>query len=203
MKDLLGKAARLLRDRRGVAAIEFAFIAPILLILYFLTMEASQAIETSKKVNRMSSMIGDLIAQQSAVDSCSLPAILQAANTTLLPYNRSSPKVIVTGIQITTDTPPIATVAWSYQVSGGQYGAGPEKAGDTTTMPSAIKTGGAFLIRVQSSLPYRPVIAWAAGDEKTLGLTSAFDNITMGATFYFSPRLTTTVTYSTLASPCP
>jgi len=193
MKNLLEKAARLVRDRRGVAAIEFAFIAPILLILYFLTMEASQAIETSKKVSRMSSMIGDLIAQQSGVDPATLTAILQAANTTLLPYNRSSPTVAVTGIQITTDPTPKVQVAWSYQMANGQPGAGPEKKGDTTTVPAALKMSGTFLIRVTSTLPYRPVVAWAAGDEKTLGLTSAFDNITMSETYYLSPRVVSSI----------
>ena len=32
-------AVRLRKDRRGVAAIEFAFIAPVLLAMYFVTME--------------------------------------------------------------------------------------------------------------------------------------------------------------------
>ena len=40
---------RFCSDRRGVAAIEFAFIVPVLLIMYFVTMEASQAIETARR----------------------------------------------------------------------------------------------------------------------------------------------------------
>jgi len=193
MKKLIGRAARFLRDRGGVAAIEFAFIAPILMILYFLTMEASQAVETSKKVNRMSSMIGDLVAQQSAVDTDTLTAILQAANSTLLPYNRSTPTVVVTGIQITADSTPKVQVAWSYQISNNKTGQGPSKNGDTTTVPATLKIGGSFLIRVTSTLPYRPVIAWAAGDEQPLGLISAFDHITMGETYYFSPRVVSAI----------
>ena len=45
--------ARLARDRRGVAAVEFAFIAPILLTLYLVTMEVAQGIETNKKVGML------------------------------------------------------------------------------------------------------------------------------------------------------
>ena len=61
------KASRFWSDRRGIAAVEFALIMPILLIMYFLTMEASQAIETSKKVSRIGSMVADLVTQQTSV----------------------------------------------------------------------------------------------------------------------------------------
>ena len=40
--------ARLSRDRRGVAAVEFAFIAPIMLALFFGTVELTSAIEIAR-----------------------------------------------------------------------------------------------------------------------------------------------------------
>ncbi|RVB65100.1 pilus assembly protein, partial [Mesorhizobium sp. M7A.F.Ca.CA.002.04.1.1] len=64
-------------DRRGIAAVEFALIMPILLIMYFLTMEASQAIETSKKVSRIGSMVADLVTQQTSVLKADVDAIMQ------------------------------------------------------------------------------------------------------------------------------
>ncbi|MBE0692234.1 MAG: pilus assembly protein, partial [Aquamicrobium sp.] len=59
------KLGGVIADRRGVAAIEFAFIAPLLLMLYFVTMEVAQGIETNKKVSRVGSMVADLVTQQS------------------------------------------------------------------------------------------------------------------------------------------
>ena len=56
--------ARAAADRRGVAAIEFALVVPLLLCMYFVTMEVSQAIETNKKVSRVGSMVADLVTQQ-------------------------------------------------------------------------------------------------------------------------------------------
>ena len=58
------RIARLLGDRRGAAAIEFAFIAPLLLSMYLVTMEVSQAIEVNKKIARVGSMVADLVTQQ-------------------------------------------------------------------------------------------------------------------------------------------
>src|SRR5690606_29147070 len=78
--------ARFGRDRRGIAAIEFALIAPILLALYFLTMEVSQGIETNKKLSRLGSTVADLITQQNSVTKDDLDAIMKIGGTTLLPY---------------------------------------------------------------------------------------------------------------------
>ncbi|TIV67834.1 MAG: pilus assembly protein, partial [Mesorhizobium sp.] len=82
---ILAKVARFCRDRRGVAAIEFAFIVPVLLIMYFITMEASQAIETSKKVSRIGSMVADLVTQQPSVKTADLDAIMKIGTSTLQP----------------------------------------------------------------------------------------------------------------------
>ncbi|MGX5842282.1 TadE/TadG family type IV pilus assembly protein [Mesorhizobium sp. ArgA1] len=181
------RAMRFCSDRRGVAAIEFAFIVPVLLVMYFVTMEASQAIETSKKVSRIGSMVADLVAQQTSVVAANIDAIMKIGTSTLQPYNRSTPTIVVTAIQVTTETPPKVKVVWSRKVVAGAYSV--DAAKDTiTTVPASLKTAGTFLIRVQSSLGYKPIITWSADSEKRLGLTSAFDTITMGETYYLRPR---------------
>lgn len=191
MRKLAARIRRLCTDTGGVAAVEFAFIAPILLILYLVTMEASQGIETSKKVSRVSSTVADLIAQQSAVDSVSLQAILDIADTTMRPYNRSGVTTAITAIQMSNDATPRATVAWA-------YGSGTEKKGDTASVPSSLNTPGAFLIRVTSSLTYVPFIAWTADHQKATGMAAAFSNIPMGQTYYVRPRMSLTIPCTSL-----
>src|SRR5262245_66542635 len=92
--------ARLVRDRRGVAAVEFALIVPLLLSMYFVTMEVSQAIETNKKVSRVGSMVGDLIAQQQSITKSEVDAVMQIGESLLQPYNRSRPTIVITAIEI-------------------------------------------------------------------------------------------------------
>jgi Flp pilus assembly protein TadG len=191
------QAIRFCRDRRGVAAIEFAFIAPLLLAMYFVTMEVSQGIETSKKVSRIGSMVADLVAQQQNVTPASLKAIMQIGQATLQPYSRSEPTIIITEIEITGDTPPTAKVSWSRRLVKGQDSAGEAKETETT-VPDALKIPGTHIVRVQSSLEYKPVIAWAAeSDERPLGLSSAFSNISMSETYYLRPRMSTSVACAT------
>jgi Flp pilus assembly protein TadG len=183
---------RFCRDRRGVAAIEFAFIVPVLLIMYFITMEASQAIETSKKVSRIGSMVADLVTQQQTVVKADLDAIMKIGTSTLQPYNRSLPTIIITAIQITDEASPKVQVAWSRKLAGTTYSADAAK-GNTTTVPATLKIRNTFLIRVESDLGYQPIIAWTASNAKPLGLTSAFSNISMGETYYLRPRRSPTI----------
>jgi len=189
---IAAKVERFGRDRRGVAAIEFAFIVPVLLIMYFITMEASQAIETSKKVSRIGSMVADLVTQQQTVVKADLEAMMKIGTSTLQPYNRSSPTIIITGIQITDEASPRVLVAWSRKLVGTTYSA--DAAPNTiTTVPATLKIRNTFLIRVESDLGYKPMITWSASDSQALGLTSVFNNITMAETYYLRPRRSPTV----------
>lgn len=55
---------QLVRDRRGIAAVEFAIIVPLLLAMYFVTLEAGQGLETNKKLGRVASIVADLVTQE-------------------------------------------------------------------------------------------------------------------------------------------
>lgn len=187
-----GQARRLISDQRGVAAVEFAFVAPIMLSLYFVTMEVSQAIEVNKKVSRVGSMVADLITQQQAISVSEVDGVLKIGESILQPYNRSSGTIIITAIEMTTDATPQVKVAWSRKLVDGTTKVADPK-GTPTTVPPALLTPGGFLIRVDSNLNYKPVIAWAAEDKPALGLAAAFDSIAMTETYYLRPRQSSTV----------
>ena len=179
-------------DRRGVAAIEFALVVPLLLCMYFVTMEVSQAIETNKKVSRVASMTADLVTQQQTVTPDDLDAIMKIGGALLTPYFRSKPTITITAIEITDETTPKVKVFWSRKLENDIPSPGAGK-GSITTVPAALNTRGSFLVRVESDLEYKPVIAWAAADKPALGLTATFGNIAMKETYYLRPRMSSQV----------
>lgn len=181
-----------LTDRSGVAALEFALIVPLLLMLYFVTMEVSQAIETNKKVGRIASMAADLVTQQQDIYKADLEGIMRIGESTVQPYNRSVPSINITAIEVTDEATPKVQVVWSRNLINGNFSAGPPK-GSPITIPNALKIKGSFLIRAESSLAYQPVITWSAKSKTTLGLTSAFDGISMKETYYLRPRMSTSI----------
>lgn len=178
-------ARRFLSDGRGLAALEFALLAPLLLVLYFVTMEVAQALDVNKKVNRAGGMVGDLVTQQTDIKSSELDAIMRIGEATLQPYNRSQPTVVVTAIKVSDEATPKATVDWSRQLVGGASGAGLAK-GTEITIPPSLMIKGSFLIRAESALSYSPIVTWAASGSKTL-------NLPMDETYYLRPRMSTTI----------
>ena len=53
----------LANDGRGVAAIEFAMIVPIMLVLFFGTVEFSSGVAVDRKVTLMARTFSDLVSQ--------------------------------------------------------------------------------------------------------------------------------------------
>jgi Flp pilus assembly protein TadG len=190
---LWGKSIQFWSNRRGVAAVEFALIAPVLLVMYFMTMEASQAIETSKKVSRIGSMVADLVTQQPTIAKVDLDAIMKIGTLTLQPYSRSVPDITITAIQVTTDPTPKVLVVWSRKVINGVNGVG-ATAGTATTVPASLRVPGTFLVRVESNLGYLPIINWQPDTTQKLGLTpSLTTKIPMGETYFLRPRRSVTI----------
>lgn len=183
------RLAAFLRDRKGVAAIEFAFIAPLLLTLYFVTMEVAQAIETNKKVSRIGSMVADLVTQQhSETTKDVIEPIMEIGEAILQPYGRTRPTIEITGIEITKDATPRAIVKWSRKMVNGAFSLGPAKETETD-VPVELKIADTFLVRVSAQLDYRPVVAWTAEQRTSMGLLGAFDNISMDEIYYLRPRM--------------
>ena len=56
-----------LRCRDGLAAVEFAFIAPVMILLFFGVVEGSSAYSTSRKVNMSANTLADLVAQETSI----------------------------------------------------------------------------------------------------------------------------------------
>src|SRR5690606_19494517 len=98
--QFLDRARLMLRDRTGVAALEFALIVPLLLALYLVTMEVAQAIEANKKVARVGSMVADLVTQMPEITKSELEGVMRIGEATLQPYNRSKPTIMVTAIEV-------------------------------------------------------------------------------------------------------
>jgi len=196
----------LVSDTSGVAALEFALIAPLLLSMYFVTIEVGQGIETNKKVGRVASTVADLVTQQQTTTTADLKVIMEIGKAILMPYGRSDPTIVITAIEITDEETPKVKVAWSRKrVGAAEPTADPDQpAGTITTVPDKLKIKGTFLVRVTATLDYKPVITWVTGQEAAdqqdaagLGvMDKIFDSngaLKMNETYYLRPRMSQTI----------
>ena len=65
-------ASRFRHEKQGVAALEFAFIAPILLIVFLGSVEFSQALTLDRRVTTIASSTADLVAQSDSISTADL-----------------------------------------------------------------------------------------------------------------------------------
>ena len=89
-------------NTKAVAAVEFAIISPILLLLYIGTVEISLAVSLDRKISRTSSAIADLVGQDTEYDTpegqADLRSILGATERIMFPYTNSIPCVVISQI---------------------------------------------------------------------------------------------------------
>lgn len=82
-KVLYNRLQRVKDDRKGVAAIEFALIAPVMIAFYFGLAETTLAITKDRNVAHTASVAGDLATQVSELDEEGIEDVMTAALTVI------------------------------------------------------------------------------------------------------------------------
>ena len=176
---LATRARHLLRrfqdDKRGVSAVEFAMLLPLMITLYIGGVEVSQAIAVDRKVTLVARTLGDLVAQSTSVNSTDMTNILNAASSVVQPYSPSLIKVTVSRVDV--DANKVAKVVWSKTKNGTA-----RAVNSTVTLDNALSTANTSLIWAESQYAYTPTMGYVITGTLTLK-----DQI------YMRPRLSDTV----------
>jgi Flp pilus assembly protein TadG len=185
-RKLLSYGRRFARDRRGVSAIEFALVAPLMIALYIGMAEVTEGTAIDRQITQTARAVGDLASQANLaanydINSTQLANILTAANAMMYPNATTSLQVTVTGISVAANG--TATVLWS----GANANATALTKGSTLTVPSGLKIANTAsqLIWAKVTWPYTP----------NLGYTIT-GTINLSDQFYVVPRQATTITCS-------
>ncbi|MFO1090227.1 MAG: TadE/TadG family type IV pilus assembly protein [Hyphomicrobiales bacterium] len=110
-------AARLARRFAHVddalAAIEFAFILPVMVIAYFGLVDAANALSASRRVAETTSIIGDLITQQTGgtIAKADLKGLFDAASQTFAPFSTAGLAIEAYGYKMNNGNP---VQSWKY-----------------------------------------------------------------------------------------
>lgn len=175
---------RLVRDERGVSAVEFAMLLPLMITLYLGGVEVSQGIAVDRKVTLVARSLGDLVAQSTTVTNDDMTNILAAATAVVQPFSDSTLKVTVSSVKV--DAQGIAKVVWSDTKNGVA-----RPVGTTVTLPTALAVANTSLIWTEAQYAYTPTIGYVIS-----GTLQLKDQI------YMRPRLSDCVTRSGVTSSC-
>jgi Flp pilus assembly protein TadG len=144
----------------GVAAIEFAIVMPVLLVILLATFDAGRGIAIYMKVRSATYTLAAITNQYSKsapIQSTDMQAITGATAAVLAPYPSAPASVTITQVKQTTSSQ--ATVSWSYSLNGTAYTAGTT----WTRIPTGLTTNNAC-----NSYPCYLVFALRSGDRHDL-----------------------------------
>jgi Flp pilus assembly protein TadG len=140
------------RDKRGAAAVEFALIAPAMVMMYAGLVEVCQAMIAERKANHVASAIGDLTTQAESVSTSDLSDIFSIGNTVMAPFNTGTLQMRLTSV--TADSTGSPKVDWSRG-----SGMGAMSAGASATLPMTLAAGDSIVIS-ESRYQYTSVVRY-------------------------------------------
>jgi Flp pilus assembly protein TadG len=181
---------RFLASTRGVAAIEFALILPILVVLFLASIDAGRAIAIYMKVRTATYTLDAISNQYTTIQSTDMTAILGATSVVLAPYSSSPVVVVLSQIKVTSASN--AQVNWSATLNGTAL-----TQNSTVSIPTNFASCGSYpcyLIYGQVSYTYTPMFTYFTRSAITLS-----DNL------YVTPRSSECILYppeNITSSPC-
>lgn len=177
-------------DRRGIAATEFAIIVPIMLVLFFGTVEFCSGVAVNRKVTLMARTLSDLTSQSTQVATTDLNNFFAASTGIMTPYATTPVNSTITELYVDPTTLK-ARVQWS-------QGAAPRSVSSVVTVPTALLVSGTYLILSEVNYLYVPTVGYVMGKA----------GVNLSDVAYTRPRQSTCVFYTgsssvNSASSCP
>ena len=141
----LGFLRRFGRDGSGVSAVEFAMIAPVLILIYFGLAEFCQAYMAQRRMSHSTSQVADILAQYQTVDTNLIDDTFALGGLVLAPFPDAALALRVTAI--TRDANGVARVTWSRSK-------GMTPRNGTVTVPSGLIENGESIIMSEGTYDY-------------------------------------------------
>ncbi len=145
---------RFFRNDDGLAAMEFAIILPVMLLLSMGAIELTDALAARRKVTLASSALSDLIAQQREVDGTYADNAFEGVSMIMEPFSADGVSSVVSSIVVDKDRN--AKVAWSLARGGT-----PLRKGDRYTLPEQLWVANSSVVIARVSYSHTPMIGYA------------------------------------------
>lgn len=155
------QAARLKRDTRGMAAIEFVFIVPLMLVIFFGTIELSNGVAADRKVTLTARTLSDLVSQGAKATNQDITNFFTMGSAIMTPYSGAPMQLRVSQIKI--DGNGNATVDWS---DGSNIAK--RTVGSSVTVPAGLVVNNTYLIWSEISYTYTPAVGYVMKTAVTL-----------------------------------
>jgi Flp pilus assembly protein TadG len=151
------RAWRLLGDTGGVAAVEFALIVPLVIIVYPGGFEIAQASTVYRKLTDTTVQLANVTSQYTTLTyPQDFTTIFSASSQIMAPYPTGPLTIVMTEVQ--TDASSVAKVQYSKGYPTGTPGLA---TGSVVAMPAGLASPNSYYILVQTTYSYSTTIGSA------------------------------------------
>jgi Flp pilus assembly protein TadG len=187
--------ARWSRDDRGIAAVEFAMIAPLMIVMFFGMIDVSMGVGVDRKVTMISQAMSDLASRYTTVTDTEITNFFNIGDAMLAPYGTTDLTARITELYLDPNAGGVGKVQWS-------KGDAALTTGASVTVPDGLigKNGttvlaNQYLILAEVSYVYKPIIGYVVPKA----------GITLSEKSYTRPRQSVCVFYPSVptSNSCP
>ncbi|MDB5653397.1 MAG: TadE-like protein [Tardiphaga sp.] len=181
--------ARLSADNRGIAAVEFAMIMPLLMLMFFGMIDVSMGIGADRKVTMIAQTMADLPSRYTAVTDTDFSNFFKIGDAMMTPYPTAKLSVTISQIYLDPTSNGLGKVYWS-------KGDAVRAVNTTVVVPDGligkdpttkVVLANQYLILAEVSFPYQPIIGYVVPKA----------GLTLSESTYTRPRQSICVYYST------
>ncbi len=169
-----------------MAAVEFALILPIMVVLWIGGVELTQGLSIDRRINNLDSAVGDLVARRKTIAVSDISAIFAIAPGAMFPYSSTGIQMRVTAVSI--DGSQNGKVTWSCASGTTTY---TKNQTMNTLVPATLRVANTQIIMSEVFYTYKPAVGY-----------TITGNINLNDRMYFVPRLVDAVPLTGSGSTC-
>jgi Flp pilus assembly protein TadG len=158
---IMRRLSRFVSDRRGVSAVEFALLLPMMMTLYLGSVETSQGIAAKRKVTVIAHTLADLASQYTDITNADIANVLAAGDAIITPYASANLQEVVSELSINAQGQ--ATVLWSDTLNGTA-----RAAGQVVNIPASLAVPNTYLVLAEVQYSYNPTYGYVMTGTLTL-----------------------------------
>jgi Flp pilus assembly protein TadG len=178
---------RLATDTRGLAAVEFALILPLMIMMFFGMIDVSMGVGADRKVTMIAQSMADLASRYTTVTDTDIANFFRIGDAMLTPYASGNLTARVSQVYLDPSAGGLGKVQWS-------KGDTPLTAGSSVTVPAGLigkdssnnVLANQYLIFAEVTYLYKPIIGWVVSKS----------GVTLSESTYTRPRQSVCVFYS-------
>ena len=183
-----GLLAHLAADTRGIAAVEFAMIMPLMMVMFFGMIDVSMGVGADRKVTMIAQSMADLASRYTSVNDTDVANFMKIGDAMLTPYAADALTVTISQVYLDPGANGLGKVQWS-------KGDAPRDAGSSITVPAGLIGKDAssnvlanqFLLLAEVTFAFKPIIGYVVPKAGMTLSQSSYTRPRQSACVYYSP----------------